>query len=139
MRAEFLSPLRTEKIGPRRWLLIDDLLYRSAILPGVFIAPRGFQTDLASIPRPFWVMFPKVDVWDHIAVIHDAAYGNALMTQGGERIFLVKLWADRLFAEGLQVAGVGNPRRALMYRLVSWFGDPLGHPLNQEAHGSPAR
>src|SRR5688572_157944 len=135
MTAAFLTPLRTEKIGPQRWLLTDDLLFRSVILPGVFVAPRGFQTDLASIPRIAWVLFPKVDIWDRPAVIHDAGYGNALMTEHGDRIFLIKHWGDKLFREALSVEGVSALKARFMYRFVSLFGDPKGHPL--AAHREP--
>ena len=127
--AKFLTPLRTEKIGAQRWLLIDDLVFQSTDLKAVMIAPRGFQTDLASIPRSLWTLFPKVDIWDQPAVMHDAGYANALMTEHGDRVFMIKPLCDRLFNEGLKVVGVNPFKRQLMYRLVSMFGDPLGHPL----------
>jgi hypothetical protein len=125
----FLSPLRTEKLAAQRWLLIDDLVYRSALLRGLFVAPRGFQTDFASIPRPLWAVFPKEDRYDQAAVIHDAAYGHALQTPGGDRIELVKVWADRLFYEAMRVNGVPMLQAWSMFRAVHVFGNPHAHPL----------
>ena len=127
--ARFLSPLRTEKLGAQRWILTDDLVFESKVLRGRFIAPRGFQTDLASIPRALWAICPKVDVYDAAAVIHDAAYGNALTTFSGYRVFLIKTLADDLFYEACRVEGVSAFRARLMHWAVSTFGDPLGHPL----------
>jgi hypothetical protein len=127
----FLTPLRTEKIGAQRWLLIDDLIFRSVALRGLVVAPHGFQTDLASIPRFAWTVFPKEDLYDAGAVIHDAAYGNALMTMTGDRMFVVKPIADNLFHEAILALGVPAWRANLMYWAVQQFGNPLGHPLAQ--------
>lgn len=136
MTAAFLTPLRLEKIGPQRWMLIDDLYFQSAILPGVFIAPYSFQTDLASIPRFAWVLFPKVDKWDRSAVMHDAGYGNALLTPNGDRIHLIKSWCDRLFREGLKADDVTGWEAQFMYRVVRRFGDHQGHPLAAQRKGA---
>lgn len=129
MAAAFLTPLRMEKIGPRRWLLIDDLIFRSELYAGKVIAMRGFQTDLASIPRLFWVIAPKVDLYDQAAVIHDGGYGNALYTENGDRMFTVKAVADKLFLEGMLAMGVSGWRARLMFKAVDLFGSPVGHPL----------
>ena len=129
MSAKFLTPLRFEKVGAQSWLLTDDLVFRSMKLPGLFIVPRGFQTDLASIPRIAWAIFPKEDLYDPAAVLHDGGYGNALKTPGDERIFLVKEWCDSLFLEAMLAVGVPPWRANLMYRAVRRWGDPVGHPL----------
>lgn len=127
--ASFLTPLRMEKIGARRWLLIDDLHFLSARYGGIFVASRGFQTDLASIPRLLWVVAPKVDLYDAASVIHDASYGNALSTLDGKRVFAVKDVCDRLFLEGMLSSGVSAWRANLMYSAVKNFSEPDGHPL----------
>lgn len=132
MAAQFLSPLRVEKIGARRWMLTDDLVFKTEILNGYFVAPRGFQTDFASIPRFLWALFPQVGKYDGAAVIHDAAYGFALTTlHTGQRVHLVKSWADKVFYEGMKAAGVNGVSAWLMYRAVARFGDPGRHPLRE--------
>jgi hypothetical protein len=125
----FLTPLRVEKIGPRRWMLTDDLHFASVRYDGVFVAPRGFQCDFASIPSILGSLFPIVGAYDPVAVIHDAGYVHALITRSGTRIHTVKHVADNLFDEGLRAVGVGFLRRRLMTRMVRLFGDPLAHPL----------
>ena len=129
MTARFLTPLRAETIGERRWLLIDDLVFLSVKYPGRVVAPRGFQTDLASIPRLAWSVFPRVGKQDKAAVIHDAAYGNALVTEHGDRVFTVKAVADAWFLEAMLAEGVGAWSARWMYTTVKCFGDPVGHPL----------
>jgi len=132
MTAAFLTPLRMEKLGAQRWLLIDDLLYQTEILNGVFICGRGIQTDLASIPRALWALFPKEDLYDAAAVVHDAAYAGMLRSAAGP-VHLTKAWADRIFREAMRASGVPMWRAELMYRAVSWFGDPAAHPLAASA------
>jgi len=127
--AAFLTPLRTEKIGPRRWLLIDDLVFSSSLLLGVFCVPRAFQTDLASLPTWLGGLFPRVGLYDAPAVLHDGAYAGALITIDRERIWLTKPWADRLFFEAMTASGVSQWRASVMYQAVVWFGNPQAHPL----------
>ncbi len=129
----FLTPLRFEKVGPQSWLLIDDLEFASDALDRVVIAPRGFQTDLASIPRFLWAVFPKVDKWDAASVIHDAGYAGALTNTDGDRITLTKYQCDRLFLEGCRVLQVNGFIAWLMYGMVRLFGDKADHPLAANA------
>lgn len=134
MGARFETALKIQVIGNRSWMLVDDLVFYSETYGGRFVAPAGFQTDLASIPRLVWTIFPKVGLQDKAAVIHDAGYANALTTYHEDRfqrqrIFTVKRVADDLFNEGMQAAGVNCVSRWCMYQAVKRFGTPEGHPL----------
>jgi hypothetical protein len=135
--ATFLTPLRTEKIAVRTWLLTDDLLYRTELLDGVLVVPRGFQTDFASVPRWAYSIFPPTDLYDAATTLHDAGYGHALYTPDHQRVHLIKDWTDRLFYEAMRASGVGRIRAAVMYRAVAWFGHPEAHPL--VAHAQSAK
>jgi hypothetical protein len=134
MTAHFATALKIEVIGNRSWMLIDDLVFYSGQYRGRFVAPAGFQTDLASVPRLVWNVFPKVGLHDKAAVIHDAGYANALTTyhdnpMACKRIFTVKSVADDLFREGMVAEGVHAVSRWFMYQAVKRFGTPEGHPL----------
>ncbi len=129
--SRFISHLEMRTVGPQRWLLVTDLYFSSDYLRGVVIAPRGFQTDLASIPRFFWRVYPPVGSYDKAAVIHDAGYGNALVTENGDRIFATKQLSDRLFLEGMNAESVPSMTAWPMYQAVVVFGNPLGHPLRR--------
>jgi hypothetical protein len=129
MEAAFLTPLRSEQIGAKRWLLTDDLVYRSASLHGIFVCTHGFSTDYASIPRAFYSIFPPVDNYDRAAVLHDCAYGHALQDELGDRVELVKFWADRVFYEAMRASGVPLWQAWAMFKAVDLFGNPATHPL----------
>jgi hypothetical protein len=139
VEAKFMSPLDTRKIGDRRWLLIDDLVYQTAILGSILVVPRGFQTDFASIPSYVGSLFPIVGAYDPAAVVHDAGYGGAVTTQDGQRINLIKEWSDRLFHEAMLACGVSPMRAWIMYRAVAAFGDPSRHPLAAHASSTGGR
>ena len=69
-------------------------------------APKGYDTDLASIPRAGWV---AVAPWDvaRPAIIHDVLYGalrDALKNKTHEvkLINQMRAAADRVFLEGMQ-------------------------------------
>lgn len=75
--------------------------------------PMGFQTDFASIPRPFWVILPKWGNYGNAAVIHDWLYWS----QGRPRRA-----ADGVLLEGMLVLGVGVVVRSMIYWAVRLFG-----------------
>lgn len=128
----FLTPLDLRQIGPHRWMTLDTLVFRSACYAGLFVVPRGFQTDLASIPAALWgPLLPPVGAHDRAAVLHDAAYAHALLTRGGARIRCAKTVADTLFDEALRADGVPGWRRVLMVAAVRRFGTPDIHPLRK--------
>jgi hypothetical protein len=132
----FLGPLDTRKIGPRRWMTLDDLGFVSARYHGLFRVPRGFQTDLASIPAALWgPLLPPVGAHDRAAVLHDAAYAHALLTADGRRVRCAKHVADVLFDEALRADGVPGWRRVLMVAAVRKFGDMDAHPLQETPRG----
>lgn len=139
--AKFLTPLRTEKLDgyARRWILTDHLVFESTKYRGRFICPAGCQTDLASIPRLGWVLFPKVGKQDKGAVVHDLGYTHQLVTEHGERIHTVKHVADQLFLEGMLAEGVNGFSARVMFGMVSAFGNPEAHPLaaHRMTHTAP--
>jgi hypothetical protein len=129
----FVSPLRLEKIGKRTWILIDDLVFESARFNGRFCVPRGFQTNLASIPRIAFVFFPPIGHYDRAAVLHDAGYGNSLVSSKGDRIFMIKRFTDQLFYDAMLCDKVGEKTAKMMYKAVDLFGNADGHPLAQNS------
>jgi len=133
MSAAFLTPLKIEKVGSTRWRLLTPLVYRSVVYPGLFVVPRGFETDLASIPTAIQSLLPKVGNYDAAAVLHDAGYANRLLTAHHQPMFTAKPVIDRLFYEACRVLGVSGPKAWAMYQAVKLWGDPLGHPSRRQA------
>lgn len=60
--------------GRSLWGLTQDLVYWPSNGHDPIIVPRGFVTDLASIPRPLWWWLPPDGPWAKAAVIHDFLY-----------------------------------------------------------------
>jgi len=133
MGAEFLTSLCIEKVGPTRWRLLSPLHYRSVVFPGLFVVPRGFETDLASVPVAIQSLLPKVGNYDAAAVLHDAGYANRLLTASHREMFTAKPVIDKLFHEACLSLGVGRARAWAMYQAVKLWGDPLGHPSQRTA------
>lgn len=52
--------------------------------------PKGFKTDLASVPRIFWSVFPPFGRYAEPAVIHDWACEN-FDRPTANRVFLCKM------------------------------------------------
>jgi len=73
----------------------------------------GFQTDFASIPRPFWIILPKWGKYGNAAVIHDWLY----WTQERSRKA-----SDDILLEGMEVLNVGKITRYPIFWAVRAFG-----------------
>ena len=92
--------------------LLEQLRYKSVIVPA------GFESDLATIPRPLWVFFPPFGRYARAAVIHDYIYINM-------RELMTRKAADKIFKSIMIEDGVGVITRNILYRAVRaagwWF------------------
>ncbi|HIB1583210.1 TPA: DUF1353 domain-containing protein, partial [Salmonella enterica subsp. enterica serovar Muenchen] len=79
----------------------------------VIEVPAGFITDLATVPRIFWILLPPDGKYAKAAIIHDYLYDNALRT---------KKEVDLIFLDGMKVLGVPKWKRIVMYQAVRLFG-----------------
>lgn len=75
--------------------------------------PAGSITDLTSVPRLLWTIFPPIGKYAKAAIIHDYLYDQALYS---------KAIADSVFYEAMGVLEVPQWRRWVMYQAVKWFG-----------------
>ena len=78
---------------------------------------RGFGTDLASIPRLFQNIIPKIGRHIQPAIVHDYQY---VYDTG-----LTRAEADEMFLDGMKSVGVGCLRRHVMWAAVRVGG--TGH------------
>ena len=101
----FLTPLDLRAYKPDEWVLLLALIYL-AKNGKRYIAPRGFITDLASIPRLLRALFDINGQSRAPAVLHDFLYCMHYTTRAE---------ADALFLEALEAAGVGWATRWSMY------------------------
>jgi len=122
----FLTPLDLRAYKPHEWVLLLALIYMTK--GGTrYIVPRGFITDLASIPRLLRALFDINGLSRAPAVLHDFLYCIHYTTRAE---------ADALFLEALEAAGVGWATRWSMYlgvRSGGWiYWRKRGDGLTQE-------
>lgn len=93
----------------RRYVLIGDTTIRGHVVP------NGYQTDGASIPRPFWFVVGSPFAPDVIraAIVHDYLYSHRKVT---------RLEADDLLYEVMVADGVPRWRALVIHLAVRAFG-----------------
>ena len=115
--SKFLTCLDLHDMGDdESWALLSDLVYESDLLCCPVTVPKGFITDLASVPR-VPIIF---DLWGnrahHEAVIHDYLYtiGSVPDVSIGK--------ANKVFLEAMRVRGKPYYIAAPMYEGVCLGG-----------------
>ena len=78
--------------------------------------PKGFVTDLASVPGICWFFVPKLGKYNKAAVLHDYLYQMVREDKFSRAI------ADAIFLEGMEVMEVPCWKRYPMYLMVRVFG-----------------
>ncbi len=112
--SKFTTPAVLEMLDDYRWRLVEPFEFWLTDNPvDVIAVPAGYVTDLASVPRILWSVFPPHGRYAKAAIIHDWLYDNALRT---------KHEADKIFLDAMCVLGVPRWRRMLMYCAVRLFG-----------------
>jgi len=110
----FTRPLILEKVSARLWRVHHEFGYWAKLSPEeLIIVPEGFLTDLASVPRPFWVLIPPDGEYTAAAVVHDLLYS----IQDRKRSE-----ADAIFLWAMRDLGVPTWKRLIMYRAVRFGG-----------------
>lgn len=101
----FLTPLDLRAYKPGEWVVLLALIFM-ATDGKRYIVPRGFITDLASIPRLLRALFDVNGESRAAAVLHDFLYCIQHTTRAE---------ADALFLEALKSCGVPWATRYSMY------------------------
>ncbi len=113
--SSFTTPVDLRMLDDYKWQLLSDVVYHvgASDSNNIITAPKGSVTDLASVPRALWSIFPPHGKYAKAAIIHDYLYTNAIGT---------KAYADQVFLEAMKVLKVPKWRRTLMYLAVKWRG-----------------
>lgn len=111
------QPLRPPQIVPfgdsEWWVMAEPIPNRIGVSTEIITVPRGFVTDLASIPRFFWSAFPRTGKYLSAAILHDYLYWDQRCTRAE---------ADRIFAIEMLSFGVEASSRNLIFAAVDQFG-----------------
>lgn len=63
------DPVALKQISDKRWKLTEPLSYRAKV--DIYVVPAGFDTDLASVPRPLVWLVPSYGRYTRSAILHD--------------------------------------------------------------------
>ena len=102
-------------MGDQEWQLLAPLVYQVSAVE-TYTVPAGFRTDLASIPRIFFLTTPPIGAYDQAAVLHDWLYNTQAISRAQ---------ADGIFRQAMMTSGVGWYTRTKMYVAVRIFGAPI--------------
>lgn len=91
------------------YTLWADLVYESGSLKRTIVVPKGFRTDLASIPPGFWNLMPKSSRYDRAGVVHDYLYQFNGCTREE---------ADNVLREAMDDLEVGRIRKWIIFHGV---------------------
>ena len=113
----FRSALVASATGDGKyWILTQPLEYEQPKTKQKFVVPRGFVTDLASVPRLFWTAFPPCGNYTPAAVVHDYLYWEQLPSCNRE-------CADTVLLVAMEESGVGKLARNAIYAGVRVGGE----------------
>lgn len=110
----FISDLVIKPVQGEKWELVQSLHF---ILDSdtIIDVPKGFVTDLASIPRIFTPLFPVHGLQTRAAVVHDYLYAERGEVDDGP---FTRKQCDEIFLLGMEALGVGYLKRMAMYWAV---------------------
>lgn len=118
---QFISLLNLQEYSPNKvpvpdeWVVTDPLigLRSNGTKVDSIIVPRGFITDLASIPPAFRGVFNVNGLLRAPAVIHDWLYCSQRYSRAE---------ADAIFLEAMEARGMTKGERYTVYAVVRTFG-----------------
>lgn len=110
--APTMSPVA--KFGDNYWVVSRSFKYQISSTNNFIVVPKGFITDLASIPRFIWSFgLSPIDTYMTPAVIHDYLYWDQRCT---------KEEADAVLGLSMIESEVSPAKQLSVYRGVDWFG-----------------
>lgn len=109
------------------WVLFADCSYRPDLLDPTrkITAIKGFETDLASIPRVFWSIMAPEELSLAAPLFHDLLYRRGGTLEAGELdpagYSFTRIEVDDLFRELMKKAGIPKWKRRTAYIAVRAF------------------
>ena len=94
--------------GSGKFHLIKELVY-TAKSGTVYTVPKGFATDLASIPKGLWSIFPPHGLYLSASILHDFFCVSS---------FISRKNGDHLFLEAMEYSNVSKLKRYVIYLAV---------------------
>lgn len=101
--------------------LTEDCVFKLESGQVLFIIPRGYPTDFASVPRIAWSIFPPHGLMANASILHDYMYDNRINEDklGADQ---ARVFADKLFLAHCLNDGVPMWQAAFVYGIIRLFG-----------------
>lgn len=113
---KLLGPLDLRRFSDPIYILLKPIGWKDLSpqnsLPKVTV-PKGFVTDFASVPRPFWSLFRPDGNYAYAAVLHDYLYWEQPVKRSV---------ADAIFRAAMEDLQVTDKAAGLLYEAVDKFG-----------------
>jgi hypothetical protein len=115
--SSFTEALIAKKLHGDRWIVEKAFDYHvgDEASNDIVTVPKGFETDLASVPFPLTFFIPKDGTHTQAAVLHDWLYCSSLLH------LRTRKECDLIFLEAMKVLKVPMWKRHIMYRAVRLF------------------
>lgn len=85
------------------------------------VIPKGYQTDISSVPRLFWSLLPPDGDFALAAIIHDYLYENKMFTRKFNDNEMLK-WSKVLNGTiKISLHNIDNYTRFYFVRLFGWI------------------
>lgn len=118
------SPYASDALGKQLWVVKKDFnFFLDAEQNRRVVIPRGYLTDGASVPRPFWSFVPPWGQYGQAAVMHDwlCEYLRVWDTKEAKWIKITREECDNIFNDAMRSLGVSNTTRRIMYGAVKAY------------------
>lgn len=121
MESKFLTSLTIELVNPSAyegrgyWKLVKDMKYQSSMLGVSIVVPKGYETDLTTVPRLPWMFLLLGNIGSQASALHDYLYTSKMYSRS---------LSDKILREAALVSGVTWWQAALLYygvRTVGWY------------------
>ena len=120
----FLRPAVLEYDVNRLWKLAEPFMV-AVMLDGrnqLVMVPVGFVTDLASVPRALWDLFPPEGRYTEAAIVHDYLYSVQGRLPVPGSVQFGRADADQVLLKGMEACGEGRVARRTIWLAVRAFG-----------------
>lgn len=101
------------QLGSDYWVLVAPFKNKVWKTQNAIIIPKGFVTDLTSVPQVFWSWLPKTGKYMNAAIMHDFLYADHRCT---------KEQADLILKMEMELFGVPLEQTETIYQAVRLFG-----------------
>lgn len=101
-----------------KWEVVQEISTTYLNFP--VTVPVGFKSDLASIPRVFWSIYPPFGKYNGAVIIHDYLYTTKILPRN---------LSDDILFEQMKSDGVDTFTCVLFYITVRIFGGKRYHKI----------